>query len=480
MPRTSFASGAMPGIMKAIGGMAKGGQDEKYLHDMVKMDVAGSQIQHAAAASQAALAQARQHDAEASILEGRPGLYEEQVAMQAGSDIPTVQAIRKMVAGDPSMQMGPPTEGGQMGRVGLPVDAKTQAGIVTALQRLAPMAFNKRDITPESLAKASGLYADQDREANALGGGMSASEMENWRRYRLADKGGDRYSANPEGVLDQFGGALDVSAPSTQAEIGRRRASAAASSAAARHSDALTTKTKVETAALENPNEGFSPAAIENAAYRYNLDGTLPPMGMGKAGSAGRQAILNRAAELSMGTNGTDLRLGQMDAKAASQALGQLAKTKTMTAAFEQTANNNADIALDLSKKLDRTGSPLLNTGLQAWRTGTGSPEATQFAAANETFVAEYAKIMSGGMGNSPVSDAARKKASDLLTTSMSPKQYEGNVRLLQREMQNRMKGFEDQETALRDRLRGSGGGGHAALAPAPAAPAGWSYLGKE
>lgn len=201
--------------------------------------------------------------------------------------------------------------------------------------------------------------------------------------------------------------------------------------------------------------EGFSPAAIENAAARYNMDGTLPPMGMGKAGSQGRQAILNRAAEINSGTPGADQRLTQIDNKASGTALTQLGKSKTMNAAFEKTANMNADMALGLSQKMDRTGIPLLNAGLQAWKTGTGSPEATQFAAANETFVAEYAKIMSGGMGNGPVSDAARSKASHLLTTAMTQPQYAGNVKLLQNEMKNRMKGFDDQADELRNQMRG-------------------------
>lgn len=206
--------------------------------------------------------------------------------------------------------------------------------------------------------------------------------------------------------------------------------------------------------------EGISPAAIENAAARYNVDGTLPPMGMGASGAAGRRAILNRAAELATGS-GTDQRVNQLDAKSASSALTQLTKSQAMNAAFENTANQNAQLALGLSQKMDRTGIPILNAGIQAWKSGTGSPEATQFAAANQTFVAEYAKIMSGGMGNGPVSDAARGKAEKLLTTSMTADQYAGNVKLLQTEMANRMKGFDDQSTALKARIRGG---------PAPAA----------
>lgn len=210
---------------------------------------------------------------------------------------------------------------------------------------------------------------------------------------------------------------------------------------------------------------GLSPAAIENAATRYNVDGTLPPqLGRGTQGARDIRAIQNRAAVLSMGVDPSQLRVNQLDAKAASTALGQITKSATMAAAFENTANQNADLALSLSKKNDRTGIPMINAGLQAWRTGTGSPEATQFAAANETFVNEYAKIMSGGMGNAATSDSASKRAHELLSTGMTDGQYEGNVRLLQKEMRNRMKGYDDQTQALRTRIGGKGA--------SPAAPA--------
>lgn len=202
---------------------------------------------------------------------------------------------------------------------------------------------------------------------------------------------------------------------------------------------------------------GLTPAAIESGALRYNLDGTLPPsIGRGTQGARDIRAIQNRAAELSVGTNGTDLRINQLDNKASAAALTQLSRSQAMNGSFEKTANANADLALGLSKQMDRTGIPLLNAGIQALKTGTGSPEATQFAAANSTFVSEYAKIMSGGTGTGPTSDASRKKAETLITTSMTPEQYAGNVKLLQTEMSNRMKGFDDQISQVRNRMGGN------------------------
>lgn len=72
-------------------------------------------------------------------------------------------------------------------------------------------------------------------------------------------------------------------------------------------------------AKAENENgddaASFTPQAIDNAAARYNVDGTLPPMGMGKAAAAGRTKILNRAAELKLGVSPEQQRLDQLNNK---------------------------------------------------------------------------------------------------------------------------------------------------------------------
>lgn len=225
---------------------------------------------------------------------------------------------------------------------------------------------------------------------------------------------------------------------------------------------------------------GLSPEAVDNAARRYNFDGTLPPnMGRGTQGALETKRILTRAAALANVSpdDASGGRAGQMANKADASALARLTQQQQLASSFERTANANADLALRLSKQMDRSGIPLINAGIQAWRTGTGSPEATQFAAANETFVNEYAKIMSGGMGNGPVTDSARSKAHTLLSTAMTPEQYAGNVKLLQTEMQNRMKGYGDQADEIRSRLRGvatpAPGGGAAGATPG-GAPSGW------
>jgi len=218
---------------------------------------------------------------------------------------------------------------------------------------------------------------------------------------------------------------------------------------------------------LEDATNSFTQAAIDNAAARYNIDGTLPPMGMGKGGSAARSQILNRAAELASGVDGTDQRVNQLTTKASASTLLQLKKTKTMIKAFEEMANKNADIALELSTKVDRTGSPVVNRWFLAGNNKiAGDVDTATFNTAVNVFANEYAKIMSGSMGNTPVSDSARKEAHEILNTAQTPAQLRANIKLLQREMKNRLIGLDESEAELIQQMKGGkkednhGGGG--------------------
>jgi len=207
---------------------------------------------------------------------------------------------------------------------------------------------------------------------------------------------------------------------------------------------------------LEDSTNSFTPAAINNAAARYNIDGTLPPMGMGKGGSAARSQILNRAAELAGDTSGTDQRVNQLTTKASASTLLQLKKTKTMIKAFEEMANKNADIALEMSDKVDRTGTPVINRWILAGNNKlAGDVDTATFNTAVNVFANEYAKIMSGSMGNTPVSDSARKEAHEILNTAQTPAQLRANINLLQREMKNRLIGLDESEAELIQQMKG-------------------------
>lgn len=209
--------------------------------------------------------------------------------------------------------------------------------------------------------------------------------------------------------------------------------------------------------AADGKEASFTSGAIDNAAARYNIDGTLPPMGMGNAGSQARSAILNRAAELA-GANGLspdEQRIAQIGNKGNSAAISKLQQQKTMVGAFERNFNSNADIVKEFSNKVDRTGVPILNKWINAGkRAVAGDPDLVAFDVALKAVSNEYAKIISGSMGNTATAQGEIAKVASLLEAAHTPEQVTSVVNLMQRETQNRMKGFDDEMGSLRESMK--------------------------
>jgi hypothetical protein len=216
--------------------------------------------------------------------------------------------------------------------------------------------------------------------------------------------------------------------------------------------------TVAETKAAPSDEGTLTPDAIEEAATNYYLNRVLPPnLGRGAQRAVITAKILNRAAEVAkeQGSSPENTAISQMANKANQQAMGQLSKQQQMVGAFEKNAIRNADIAVSMSDKVSRTGVPVLNRWILAGQKSiTGDVDVAKFHQANETFVNEYAKIMSGSMGNTVVSDSLRKETHEMLATKNTPEQYRAVVDQMKVEMGNRMKGFDEQMSELKGGIK--------------------------
>lgn len=222
--------------------------------------------------------------------------------------------------------------------------------------------------------------------------------------------------------------------------------------------------------------------AILSAAHRYNVDGTLPPMGMGKNGATGRTTILNKAAELAKGAGVApeDQRAAQITNKANSSAMAQIQKQKTMVGAFERNFIKNADIALEMSQKVDRSGVPIANKWINAGkRAVAGDPDLAAFDASVKAVANEYAKIVSGSMGNTATAMGEIKKIEGLLNTAQTPQQVASVIGLMKRETKNRMDGFDEEIDVLKRSMRNVGPTPTGAPVAAPAKPSLNDIFGK-
>jgi hypothetical protein len=240
---------------------------------------------------------------------------------------------------------------------------------------------------------------------------------------------------------------------------------------------ALSAKTQVQTTGMNNrtqlavqdridarskaESEGsddaasFTPEAIDNAAARYNIDGTLPPMGMGKSAAAGRTKILNRAAELKAGISGEQQRRDQLNNKA------DIANKNRAISAFNQGKQGNAirsfnvllthlDTLDSLSDALDNGNVQAINRLGNAYAKATGKAAPTNFEAVKHIVGDEAVKAVVGGAGALGDREAIAKT----IDGANSPAQLKGVIKNFKELAVGQLGGLEQQyrtSTGLND-----------------------------
>lgn len=227
-------------------------------------------------------------------------------------------------------------------------------------------------------------------------------------------------------------------------------------------------------AVLQGPDGGLTDDAVTNAAARYNMDGTLPPLGMGKSGASTRQAILNKAAELAAqgGISPDDQRINQLGNKADAAAMQQLSRQENMIGAFEKNFRLNADLALKMSSTVGNGGVPLVNQWLNAGKRAiTGDPQLAAYDTAIDSTLKEYSKIVSGSMGNQQLAEGEINKARERLNAAQTPEAVTSVISFMQKETDNRMQAFQQQHAELRNKMRGQPPASPASSGSAPPKP---------
>lgn len=210
------------------------------------------------------------------------------------------------------------------------------------------------------------------------------------------------------------------------------------------------------------------------AAYRYKTDGTLPPnMGRGQQGAMESRKLraIAAAIDAQAGESPEDARIRQLAAKGDVAAINQMRKREVQIGANVKNFDFNADQALQLSQKVDRTGVPIFNAWINAGRrTVANNPELAAFDTAVKTTVNEFAQIV-GGTTAGASTEGEKKKAEALLNAQQTPEAFIATINQMRVESQNRIKSFKDQraESMPTNAPRQAG------ASPAPAGlPSGW------
>ena len=201
----------------------------------------------------------------------------------------------------------------------------------------------------------------------------------------------------------------------------------------------------------------ITPEAKDLLAEQYIKTGQLPALGMG--GFAIKGEILNLAAKKAkeQGKDADSLNYQKAAFAADSASLKKISILKDQILSFERTANKNFDIALGLSNKVDRSGSPILDQWLLAGKKSVaGNPDVAAFDAAIRVAINEAAKVTSGASGGAVTSDSARKEIEGTLNSAMTPEQVHRVIDTLRQDMENRKGGFDSQISDIRNRLKGT------------------------
>jgi hypothetical protein len=214
----------------------------------------------------------------------------------------------------------------------------------------------------------------------------------------------------------------------------------------------------------------LSDDGVEYAATQYRLTGKMPALGNGNGDIKAK--IISETARQAKAIGQSPA--ASIQKQAAYKADGAaLTKMQTMSSAaesFENKALGQADIVSELSGKVGRTGSPMLNGWLLAGKDHVvGDSDTHQLFNAISTFSAEYAKIMEGSTGSAAgSSDSARKATARLVSASQGKKSLEDTLNLMRREMRLTIGGYDATISHITERM----GGNPAAAAPAvPARP---------
>lgn len=174
------------------------------------------------------------------------------------------------------------------------------------------------------------------------------------------------------------------------------------------------------------------------AQYLAGDKSVMQNLGRGAQGAANivklRTEIYNQANE--QGLNGKDI-VNNFNEQAGNLAGQRSIGTRSANISLAANeANNMIPIALEASAKVPRGEWMPWNKMVQAYQTGTSSPELARFVAATNSLVNSYVRAVSP---SGVPTDSMREHAYSMLNSAQSPKAYEAVTSIMQDEMKAAM-----------------------------------------
>lgn len=179
----------------------------------------------------------------------------------------------------------------------------------------------------------------------------------------------------------------------------------------------------------------LTPETLDMAANVYLKTGQMPPLGMGKAATALRQSVLNRAAQIGgKGADGATVAPADIASNivTAKQDVGSQTKAvKDFSTGIQGRQVNAFNTAIDHLSTMDKLSDALQNNDIKAFNSlgnviakQTGQPAPVNFDAAKQIVTAEIIKavVASGG------GVKERQEAENNFAAANSPAQLKGVI----------------------------------------------------
>lgn len=194
----------------------------------------------------------------------------------------------------------------------------------------------------------------------------------------------------------------------------------------------------------------LSSDAINNASARYNIDGTLPNLGVGKKSALQKANILNQAALMNAGIDPTDQRIYQIDNKSKAGALLQNTKDIAAITPYKEMLDKNVDIAIKLSKNVMMTNSKFANKSLNWIKQNAGdNPDAAEYLAQMVFVQTESARVLNNPRLVGQLTDSARQEMEGVINGNMPIQATERVLQRIKQDGDNRVNSMLDQHDNL-------------------------------
>lgn len=188
----------------------------------------------------------------------------------------------------------------------------------------------------------------------------------------------------------------------------------------------------------------------DTLAWMYFVTGKAPPLGNAK--SPQRAAYLQGIEHIrkQLGMSGPEFAAMAGSNQAIAHAQNKLAEVDTRIKAAEDASLKNMDLAIDAARKVNLSQLPIVNKAIIAGKKATGDASVQDYQVKLQTALREYAKVSSGNIGASGLTDTQIREMNSTISDAASLDQLIAARNAMALDMGNVQQAYDGQLNGLR------------------------------